>query len=82
VKVKLERSAAKYFRSLSEPLKSRIKKALEALEKEPMEGDIARLRGRDGFRIRVGGHRIIFDVTEDGVVVYKIGPRGQVYKEN
>lgn len=38
------------------------------------------LRGRDGYRLRVGDWRVLF--TDDGCVltVVRIGQRGEVYK--
>ncbi|MDR0323234.1 MAG: hypothetical protein LBI12_02155 [Treponema sp.] len=41
---------------------------------------MVKLEGKDGYRRRVGDYRIIFDITETAVIVYKIAPRGQVYK--
>jgi mRNA interferase RelE/StbE len=78
----LERKAAKYLERLNEPMKSKLKKALENLGKEPPSGDIIPLQGRDGYRLRVGSFRILFDKTDMGITVYKIAPRGQSYKEN
>jgi mRNA-degrading endonuclease RelE of RelBE toxin-antitoxin system len=40
------------------------------------------IKGMDGYRLRVGGYRVLFDMSETGITVYKIAPRGQVYKEN
>ena len=78
--VELSPKAAKYLRGLNEPVKSRIKAALEKLSFEPPQGDIRAMSGRDGYRMRVGGYRILFDMLADRVVVYDIAPRGQIYK--
>ena len=41
------------------------------------------LRGRPGFRLRVGTWRVIFERDEEAqtIDVLRIGPRGDVYKE-
>ena len=78
--VVLKPSAAKYLSRLNEPNKSRIKKALEKLVKEPPEGDIKSLEGKDGYRLRIGGYRALFDIIDKEIVVYEIGLRGQIYK--
>ena len=39
------------------------------------------MEGRDGYRVRVGGHRVLFDIGLDAVYVYNIAPRGDAYKE-
>jgi len=81
--VLVENNAAKYLARLNEPNKSRIKRALQKLEQEPPQGDIKSLQGHEAsFRLRVGDFRILFKVKETCIAVYKIAPRGQVYKEN
>lgn len=72
--------AAKFLKKLNEPQKGRIKKALEQLAKEPPEGDIKSLTGRDGYRLRVGNYRVLFDVIDNEIAVHDIGLRGQIYK--
>ena len=80
MRVEVEPKAAKYLTRLNNPHKERILKALRKLEKEPPEGDIKSLVGRDGYRLRVGDYRILFDVMADHIAVHEIAPRGQVYK--
>jgi mRNA interferase RelE/StbE len=81
VKVVLAARAAKYLGKISEPAKSRLKAALTNLSRKPMLGDMKKLKGRDGFRLRVGGYRILFFLEHDTVVVSNIAPRGEAYKE-
>jgi mRNA interferase RelE/StbE len=71
----------KYLERLNEPMKGRLLAALERLECEPPAGDIKKLRGSDHYRLRVGGYRVIFSVEEKTVIVAKIAPRGQAYKD-
>jgi mRNA interferase RelE/StbE len=78
----LTKNAARQLDRLNEPLKSRIIKALRKLETEPPQGDIKKLEGQDGYRARIGGYRVLFDIEPDTVLVYKIAPRGEAYKEN
>ena len=82
MRVELTKKAARQLDRVNEPLKSRIIKALRRLEEEPPQGDIKKLEGRDGYRARLGGYRILFDTENDTVSVYKIAPRGEAYKEN
>jgi mRNA interferase RelE/StbE len=78
----LTRTAIKQYEKLNEPTLSRITAAVDGLEKEPPVGDIKELKGKPGvFRLRVGGYRILYTVGEEFVDVFKIAPRGQVYKE-
>ena len=82
MKVILEKKAAKYLESLDAVTKRRINNALKDLTGDPPSGDIVKLQGDDGYRRRVGDYRIVFDITETAVIVYKIAPRGQAYKGN
>ena len=82
MEVKLGPKAQKYLDRKNEPEKSRIIKTLKKLEKEPPEGDIIKLQGKDGYRARIGGYRILFDIENDRIDVFKIAPRGDAYKEN
>jgi len=81
MRVELNNTARKQFNRLNEPYKSRIADALDKLENEPPEGDIKKLQGRDGYRATVGGYRILFDIENNRIDVFKIAPRGDVYKE-
>jgi mRNA interferase RelE/StbE len=80
MRVELSPRAAKYLAKMNEPIKGRIKAAFERLAQEPPQGDIKSLSGRDGYRLRVGQYRALFDMTEDVIIVYEIGSRGQIYK--
>lgn len=59
-----------------------ISAALLGFVDDPYPPGHLRLRGRDGYRIRVGDYRILYDVQQDRVVVevFRIASRGQVYK--
>ncbi|MDR2803060.1 MAG: type II toxin-antitoxin system RelE/ParE family toxin [Treponema sp.] len=61
---------------------SRITAAINGLEKEPAEGYIKELtNGPSVFRLRVGGWRILYTTGGGCIDIFKIAPRGQVYKE-
>ena len=65
------------------------KKALKFLKKQdivaaidrlPAEGDIKKLQGVNGYRLRVGTFRVLFDVNGIIIDIIDIGNRGQIYK--
>ncbi|MCL2047620.1 MAG: type II toxin-antitoxin system RelE/ParE family toxin [Defluviitaleaceae bacterium] len=76
----LSPKAARYLERLGEPMKGRITAALKRLENAPPQGDIKAMAGKDGFRLRVGGYRILFGMKADMIIVTDIGLRGQIYK--
>jgi len=70
-----------YFHKLDNIFKERILIALERLRIRPMSCDIKKLVGMEGYRFRVGDHRIIFDMdnTQLKILILKIGHRKNVY---
>jgi len=43
------------------------------------KGDVKRLHGRDGVRLRVGDWRVIFYETGEEIVIVAVGHRREVY---
>ena len=80
MKTILSPQAAKYLKRLNDPDKSRIIKALKKLELDPPQGDIKNLAGKDGYRLRIGDYRALFDIIDGTIVIHAIAPRGQAYK--
>lgn len=76
----LSPKAVKYLLKLDSNTKNRIIKAFKNLEKEPPQGDIKKMQGKDGFRLRIGKFRALFDITDDKIIIYDINSRGQIYK--
>lgn len=76
MKIQYSKEALKFLKKQDRPTKIRITNAINNLP----SGDVAKLQGRSGYRLRVGSYRIIF--TTDGIVlmIEKIDNRGQVYK--
>ena len=52
---------------------------VQAIEQIP-EGDIIKLQNKEGYRLRVGSYRVLFNRSEEIVFVKKIDNRGDVYK--
>jgi len=46
---------------------------------ESGHGDVKRLKGRDGMRLRVGDWRVIFYEDQEKIVVAAVGHRREVY---
>ena len=58
----------------------RIRQLIVQAIKQIPEGDIVKLQGRDGYRLRVGSYRVIFDHDGHIIISKQIGSRGDVYK--
>jgi mRNA interferase RelE/StbE len=64
--------------------RQRILGVLGELARDPYAAtlDTKRLQGRDGFRLRVGDWRVLYELVDARLViqVLQIGSRGDVYK--
>lgn len=76
LKIIFSKEAKKFLKKQDKPTQQRL---INAISNIP-NGDIKKLQGRDGYRLRVGSYRIIFN--EDGIIIniISIGNRGQIYK--
>jgi mRNA interferase RelE/StbE len=45
-----------------------------------LSNNVIQLQGRDGFRLRVGNWRVIFQDDGTVVAILEIGPRGSIYE--
>ena len=75
----------KILARLPRNLVKRIIERIEDVAAGPYQGhpNVTKLKGRDGYRLRVGDWRVIYDLDDDNqvMIVLVIGPRGQVYKK-
>lgn len=71
------KKAVKFLKKQDKPTQKRI---VNAVAKLPLEGDIKKLHGTDGYRLRIGSYRVLFDVNGIIIDIIDIGNRGQIYK--
>lgn len=64
------------------PERRRLLTAIDALH-SGLSGDIRPLKGREEWRLRVGGCRIIMNISEvhKEIILLSVGSRGDVYKK-
>lgn len=74
--IQYSKQAIKFLQKQDTTTKKRIVKAIENL---PL-GDVKKLQGRNGYRLRVGSYRIIFDKNGNILYIEKIDNRGEIYK--
>ena len=77
MEIRYSKHAIKFLKKQDKPTQQRI---LKAIEKLPFEGDIKKMQGIDGYRLRVGNYRVLFDVNGIIIDIIDIGNRGQIYK--
>lgn len=79
------KQAVKALRRMPPAQSQRILAAIDSLADEPPDRrdmDVAPLAGQPGFRLRVGGIRVIYlrDDTVRQIEVLRIAPRGDAYR--
>ena len=81
----LWKQAIKTLRRMRDRDARRVRAELDKLVQNPggRDIDVTPLRGRPGFRLRVGPWRVIFERDEEArkIDVLRISPRGDIYKE-
>ena len=80
--VRIEKTPRKFLKSLQISEKKRIDAALTLLAENPIPPKSKKLTGRDGYRIRVGDFRIIYEIQKNVLVVLiiDIGHRREIYR--
>lgn len=77
-------SAKKYLKALSADRRRQLVRKIEKLAEDPDDPslDVKKLVEREGFRIRVGPYRILFERFDDRLVILVVAvrPRGQAYR--
>ena len=76
LEIQYSKQAVKFLKKQDKVTAKRIISAINELP----SGDVKKLQGKTGYRLRVGDFRIIFD--KDGNILYivQIGNRGEIYK--
>lgn len=79
--VRIERRALKKLAKIPEPHYTQIKAAILALGQHPRPLGYIKLKGRDGYRIRVTDYRIIYEIRDDilFINVIDLGHRKDIY---
>jgi mRNA interferase RelE/StbE len=81
-RVEFRPAALREIRKIDRSMQPRIQGAIALLAQDPRPPASRALRGRPGFRLRVGDYRIIYTVN-DGIlliVIVTVGHRREVYR--
>ncbi len=83
-KIVFKKEAAKSLSKIPSKAAQSIRRKLEAIAANPYGNhpDAKKLQGREGYRLRIGDWRVIYEIQNDRLVilVLKIAPRGEVYR--
>lgn len=81
-RVEYSRSAIRSLRKIPRSVAETIQQKITALAADPHapNNDAARLQGREGYRLRVGDWRVLYELSDGRLVVLDVKPRGGAYK--
>lgn len=77
LEINYSKQAEKFLKKQTDVTRNRI---INAIHNLPL-GDVKKLQGKSGYRLRVGDYRIIFDKNGNIIYIERIDSRGQIYKE-
>jgi mRNA interferase RelE/StbE len=74
--------ALKELEKIHEPFYSNIKETIISLTDNPRPNGYKKLKGRDGYRVRVGNYRVIYEIFDNSLLidVIAIGHRKDIYE--
>ena len=78
----LSKKAQKQLDKLSDNIAEPILSAISQLENNPRPNGCKKLKGRDGYRIRTGDYRIIYNIFDNELIidVINLGHRKSIYE--
>ena len=80
MQIEIRKSAIKDLKQISEPFKTKIHNKILELKKFPNLQNINKLTNFEpAYRQRIGNYRVLFDVTEDTIVIGRILHRKESY---
>jgi mRNA interferase RelE/StbE len=79
-KVEFTREALQSLRGLPEEVRGQLLARIRELPDQPYAADSRKLRAPEGARrVKVGGYRIVYTVSDGTVWVMRVGQRDEVY---
>lgn len=66
--------SAQQLGALDQTVARRIQGAIELLRENPYPPKARKLSGRDGYRVRVGDYRILYDVIDRQLIIWVLKP--------
>ena len=80
MKIEIRKSVIKDLKHISQPFKTNIQNKILELKNFPNTPNIKKLTNFEpAYRFRVGDYRILFDVTDDIIVIARVLHRKESY---
>ncbi|GBO55578.1 RelE/StbE replicon stabilization toxin [Pseudanabaena sp. lw0831] len=81
--VNLPKTVQKQLNALPQELKERILKCIVQLQEEPRPANSLQMKGGQGFRLRIGDYRVLYDIDDSSKLINlrRIGHRREIYRD-
>ncbi len=81
--VNLPKTVQKQLNALPQEIKQRILKSLVQLQEEPRPVNSLQMKGGQGFRLRIGDYRVLYDIDDSKQILNlrRIGHRREIYRD-
>ena len=81
-RLEVSHTAHRQIRRLPTQTQERVNSAITRLAENPRPPGAKKLTARDGYRVRVGDYRILYQVDDGAkvVIIYRVMSRGDVYR--
>lgn len=78
-----KKKAIKSLAKINDPYYTAIMEAIDGLAENPRPHGYKKLTGRNGYRIRVGIYRILYDIFDTSLIIeiVNLGSRGGIYED-
>ncbi|HEV2613586.1 MAG TPA: type II toxin-antitoxin system RelE/ParE family toxin [Gammaproteobacteria bacterium] len=80
--INIEKTAAKSLQKIPKSDQAKIINAIQPLAHNPRPSGCKKLVGRDGWRIRIGNYRVIYEINDGQlrILIIEIGHRKEIYR--
>lgn len=80
--VRLLRRAERQLDALPPRLRARVARRLQDLQQSARPPGAAKLSGQNGYRLRIGDYRVLYEVNDEleVVTIVAVGHRREVYR--
>jgi mRNA interferase RelE/StbE len=81
-RLEVSHTAHRQIRRLPAQTQERVNKAIARLAENPRPPGAKKLTAREGYRVRVGDYRVLYQVDDEAkvVTIYRVMARGDVYR--
>lgn len=80
--IRIPKVVQKQLQKLKNPIKQRILDSLQQMQNQPRFGNVIKMKNSEGYRLRVGDYRVLYDIDDTNrvVTIRRVAHRRDVYR--